>query len=99
MTQGHDRHGPHLTPETRAEGLNRLARIEGQVRGLQRMIEDDRYCVEILNQIDAARGALRQVSQLILRNYLANCVSRAITEGDPNILNELASVVQRLDRE
>lgn len=97
--QGHVRHGPHLTPETRAEGLNRLARIEGQIRGLQRMIEDDRYCVEILIQIDAARGALRQVSQLVLHNHLANCVTRAITEGDPDILDELASVVQRLDKE
>jgi len=78
----HARHRPHLAPETRVEGLERLARIEGQVRGLQRMIEDDRYCVDIIIQVSAVRGALRQVSRLILHNYLANCVNRAIGEGD-----------------
>lgn len=99
MTQVHARHGPHLTPETRAEGLRRLAKIEGQIRGLQRMVEDDRYCVDLLTQIDAARGALRQVSQLVLRNYLANCVIRALSEGDQEIYEELMRVVQRMDKE
>lgn len=96
--EGHQ-HTTHLPAPLRAEALRRLAKIEGQVKGLQRMVEDDRYCVDLLTQIDAARGALRQVSQIILRNYLENCVTRSMLEGDPQVYDELMSVISRFDKE
>ncbi len=62
--------------------LKRLGRIEGQVRGLARMVEDDRYCIDIVTQISAARAALRRVEEEILREHVAHCVEHAITSGD-----------------
>lgn len=62
--------------------LRRLRRIEGQVRGLQRMVEEERYCVEILQQIAAAMEALRTTAKDVLRNYLETCATNAIRSGD-----------------
>ncbi len=62
--------------------LNRLRRIEGQVRGLQRMVEEDRYCIDILTQIRSARAALGRVSDSILRRHLHHCVAHALTSGN-----------------
>ena len=62
--------------------LKRLGRIEGQIRGLARMIEDDRYCIDIVTQIGAARAALRRVEEEILREHVAHCVEHAIKSGD-----------------
>ena len=62
--------------------LKRLGRIEGQVRGLARMVEDDRYCIDIVTQISAVRAALRRVEEEILREHVAHCVEHAIASGD-----------------
>jgi DNA-binding FrmR family transcriptional regulator len=62
--------------------LTRLGRIEGQVRGLARMVEDERYCIDIVTQIGAVRAALRRVEEEILRDHVAHCVNHAITSGD-----------------
>ena len=62
--------------------LKRLGRIEGQVRGLARMVEEDRYCIDIVTQISAARAALRRVEEEILREHVAHCVEHAIRSGD-----------------
>jgi DNA-binding FrmR family transcriptional regulator len=62
--------------------LKRLGRIEGQVRGLARMVEDDRYCIDIVTQIAAAQAALRRVEEEILRDHVAHCVEHAIASGD-----------------
>jgi DNA-binding FrmR family transcriptional regulator len=62
--------------------LKRLSRIEGQVRGLARMVEDDRYCIDIVTQISAVRAALRRVEEEILREHVAHCVEHAIRSGD-----------------
>jgi CsoR family transcriptional regulator, copper-sensing transcriptional repressor len=62
--------------------LKRLGRIEGQVRGLARMVEDDRYCIDIVTQISAVRAALRRVEEEILREHVAHCVEHAIRSGD-----------------
>ncbi len=62
--------------------LKRLSRIEGQVRGLARMVEDDRYCIDIVTQISAVRAALRRVEEEILRDHVAHCVEHAISSGD-----------------
>lgn len=62
--------------------LKRLARLEGQVRGIAGMIEGDRYCVDVLTQIAAARSALDAVAQQLLENHLKGCVARAVNEGN-----------------
>ncbi len=63
--------------------LQRLRRIEGQVRGIIRMVEDERYCVDILTQLRAARAALRRVEDSVLRDHVEHCVAQAIRSGDP----------------
>ena len=60
----------------------RLSRIEGQVRGIARMVDEDRYCIDIVTQIAAARAALRKVEEEILREHVAHCVEHAIASGD-----------------
>jgi len=62
--------------------LKRLSRIEGQVRGISRMIEQDRYCIDILHQIQAVRAAMGKVESQILKNHAAHCVAEAIASGD-----------------
>ena len=65
------------------KNLKRLRRIEGQVRGLQRMVESERYCVDILTQMRAVHAALREVERRILKVHLETCVHRAFTLGSP----------------
>jgi CsoR family transcriptional regulator, copper-sensing transcriptional repressor len=62
--------------------LQRLRRIEGQVRGLARMVETERYCVDILTQVRAARAALKRVEEQVLRDHVEHCVAQAIRSGD-----------------
>ena len=62
--------------------LTRLRRIEGQVGGLQRMVEDDRYCIDVLTQINAVRAALHKVEAEVLRNHVTHCVADAFASGD-----------------
>lgn len=64
--------------------LKRLSRIEGQVRGVSRMVAEDRYCIDILTQLSAVRAALRRVEEEVLRDHVAHCVEHAITSGDAN---------------
>ncbi len=60
----------------------RLSRIEGQVRGIARMIADDRYCIDVINQIEAVRAALKKVEDAILADHIEHCVEHAILSGD-----------------
>ena len=62
--------------------MKRLSRIEGQVRGVSRMVEEDRYCIDIVTQIAAVRAALRRVEEEVLRDHIAHCVEHAIVSGD-----------------
>jgi CsoR family transcriptional regulator, copper-sensing transcriptional repressor len=62
--------------------LTRLSRIEGQVRGLSRMVEEDRYCIEIITQLSAVTAALRRVEQEILRDHVGHCVKHAMRSDD-----------------
>ena len=62
--------------------LKRLSRIEGQVRGLGRMIDEDRYCIDIVTQLSAVRAALRRVEEEVLRDHVAHCVEHAIASGN-----------------
>jgi DNA-binding FrmR family transcriptional regulator len=65
----------------KASNLRRLSRIEGQIRGIQRMIEDDRYCADILTQVSSAQEALRAVARALMRNHLSHCATHAFTTG------------------
>lgn len=67
--------------EIKASNLRRLRRIEGQVRGLQRMVEGDRYCADILTQVSSVQEALRSVARALMRNHLTHCATHAIKSG------------------
>jgi DNA-binding FrmR family transcriptional regulator len=70
-----------VSPEIKSANLKRLCRIEGQVRGLERMVTEDRYCADILVQISSVQEALRAVGQALMRNHLRHCASQAIRKG------------------
>ncbi len=72
----------HGTPERRKSKINRFNRIAGQARGIAQMIEDDRYCVDILQQIQAVRAALARAESEVLRDHADSCVAAAIASGD-----------------
>ena len=71
-----------MRSEVKASCRKRLSRIEGQVRGLARMVEDDRYCIDVVTQIAAIRAALRGVEEEILKDHVAHCVEHAIASGN-----------------
>jgi DNA-binding FrmR family transcriptional regulator len=77
----------------------RLRRIEGQVRGLQRMVEEDRYCIDVLEQVSAATRALQSVALQLLNDHLAHCVAEAVRTGGDEAkakLDEASSAIARL---
>lgn len=71
-----------VDPDIKKANLRRLRRIEGQVRGLQKMVEDDRYCGEIITQVASVQEALRGVARELMRNHLKHCATSAIKHGD-----------------
>jgi DNA-binding FrmR family transcriptional regulator len=91
-----------MSKHSKASCLKRLSRIEGQVRGLARMVEGDRYCIDIVTQISAVRAALRRVEEEVLRDHIAHCVEHAIVSGDPaeqrRKIAELMDVLSRTAR-
>ena len=88
--------------DIKAASLRRLKRIEGQIRGLSRMVEEDRYCIDIITQISAVRAALRRAEEEILRDHVTHCVDVAITSGSRaeqrRKIAELMDVIGRADR-
>ena len=88
--------------DTKPAVLKRLKRIEGQVRGLARMVEEDRYCIDVVTQISAVRAALRRAEEEILRDHVAHCVEHAIASGDRDDqrqkIAEIMDVLSRADR-
>ena len=71
-----------IDTEIKASNLKRLRRIEGQIRGLQKMVEEDRYCADIIVQIASVQEALRSVGRALLKNHLHHCAAQAIRHGD-----------------
>lgn len=71
-----------VDPEVKKKNLDRLRRIEGQVRGLHKMVEEDRYCADILTQISSVQEALRSVSRELMRNHLKHCATHAFKQGN-----------------
>jgi DNA-binding FrmR family transcriptional regulator len=82
------RQAAHVEPELKAQALARLKKIEGQVRGLQRMVEDGRYCGDVLVQVASVHEALRGVGKLLMRNHLRHCVTDALQSGDEHSREE-----------
>jgi DNA-binding FrmR family transcriptional regulator len=80
---GDGTHAVAVDPEIKRAVLTRLRRIEGQVRGLQKMVEDERYCADVLMQVSSAQEALRGVSRSMLHNHLKHCAAEAIRSDDP----------------
>ena len=71
-----------MNSETKPRLLNRLNRIEGQVRGIARMVGEDRYCIDVLTQLQAVRAAVRRVEAEVLKDHLDHCVTGALVDGD-----------------
>jgi DNA-binding FrmR family transcriptional regulator len=91
-----------MRTEAKTAVLKRLKRIEGQVGGLVRMVEDDRYCIDVVTQIAAVRAALRRAEEEVLNDHLGHCVEHAIMSGDKadqrRKIAELMEVLKRADR-
>ncbi|GAB5412878.1 MAG: metal-sensitive transcriptional regulator [Congregibacter sp.] len=88
--------------EDQEKTVKRLARIEGQIRGVVKMIESDRYCIDVLQQLRAVQAALSKVEDAVLKDHAATCVQKAIASGDPEDqrakFNELVDLVSRVKR-
>lgn len=88
-----------LTDKIQNDTISRLKKIEGQIRGLQRMIEDKKYCIDILFQFSAVSGALNKVSQAILKNHIETCVAETIAssaqEDKDKKIKELVDIFDR----
>jgi DNA-binding FrmR family transcriptional regulator len=88
-----------MDEKTKEACLQRLSRIEGQVRGIARMIGEDRYCIDIITQIAAVQAAMRKVEGELLRNHVSHCVEHAIASGNADDqrqkVNELVQVLSR----
>ncbi len=91
-----------MQTEAKTSVQKRLNKIEGQVRGLSRMVDEDRYCIDIVTQISAVRAALRRVEEEVLRDHVAHCVHGAIASGDRAAqrkkVEELMDVLVRAER-
>ena len=102
MTTDHDEHpGPHGYSGDKAALLGRLRRIEGQIRGLQRMVDEDTYCIDVLTQISAATKALQAVALSLLEDHLGHCVADAMNTGGDvadEKLREASAAIARLVR-
>ena len=82
--------------EEKKKLITRLNRIEGQIRGIKKMIEDDTYCIDILTQCSAAQSAFSSFSRELLSTHINGCVVRGIKDGDEKVLEELSSVLEKL---
>jgi DNA-binding FrmR family transcriptional regulator len=80
---GDGTHATAVDPEIKHAALTRLRRIEGQVRGLQKMVDEERYCADVLMQVSSVQEALRGVGRSLLHNHLKHCATQAIRSGDP----------------
>jgi CsoR family transcriptional regulator, copper-sensing transcriptional repressor len=90
----------HFT--THSDNLKRLARVEGQIKGVKRMIEEGEYCIDIITQIQAARAALQSINKAILEKHLKHCVAAALEEQNEDEieqkLQEIMTVIKRMQK-
>ena len=98
---GEGRHAVAVDADIKDGNLKRLRRIEGQVRGLQKMLEEDRYCADVLTQISSVQEALRGVGRELMRNHLKHCAASAIKAGDAEaeaMYDELVDLMYKHNR-
>ncbi len=86
----------HREEKEKRDLQNRLKRIEGQVRGIQGMLEDERYCVDILTQVMAVQSALNSFNKVLLSNHIKSCVVEEIQNGREDVVDELCATIQKL---
>ncbi len=86
----------HRSPQEVKALINRLNRIEGQIRGIKSMVENDEYCIDILDQIAASRAALGSLANLLLEDHLRTCVAEGIKNGDEEIVSELTKTIKKI---
>lgn len=86
----------HHNAELKKKLLNRMNRIEGQVRGINKMISEDQYCDDVLTQISAVRSALSAVAQSLFEAHLNSCIIEQIKTGSDTVLNELQETIRRM---
>jgi len=97
----HARRAHGVDDEVKDASVARLKRIEGQVRGLQKMVEEERYCADILTQISSVQEALRSVSRELLRNHLKHCATHELTKGGAQasaMVDELVELMHKHNR-
>lgn len=86
--------------DTRKAKINRLNRIAGQVRGIAQMVDDGRYCIDILNQLQAVKSALAKVESEVLKDHAATCVSEAIASGDESEqVKKFSELIELMERQ
>lgn len=86
-----------INSTVKKEALTRLRRIEGQVRGIMKMVEDEKYCIDIINQITAAEKALSGVARIVMKRHVESCVSSAIMQGKgQEMIDELIDAVFKI---
>lgn len=88
----------HRTEAERRRLANRLARVEGQVRGIRAMLDSDTYCTDILTQVSAAQSALASFSKELLAEHIKTCVADGVRNGDEAIVDELVETVRRMTK-
>ena len=86
----------HRDNEEHKRLINRLNRIEGQIRGVKNMVEEDRYCVDILTQVSAIQSALNGFNKMLLTNHIKSCVVEDIQSGNEEVVDELCNTIQKL---
>lgn len=84
------------TKEEEKDLMNRLNRIEGQIRGIKNMVEEERYCVDILTQVSAVQAALNSFNKMLLSDHIKSCVVKDIQAGDTEVVDELCKTIQKL---
>ncbi|MGD6804651.1 metal-sensitive transcriptional regulator [Rossellomorea aquimaris] len=88
----------HHSDKVKSNLVTRLNRIEGQIRGIKRLIENDTYCDDVITQISATQSAMNSVAKLLLEGHMKTCVLERIQEGDTEVLDEVLVTIQKLMR-
>lgn len=82
--------------QERKDLINRLKRIEGQVRGIESMVERNAYCTDVLTQVSAVTSALNSFNRVLLKNHIETCVAEGIRDGDDGVIDELVDVLRKM---
>lgn len=88
-----------INEEVKQDALTRLKKVEGQIRGIMKMVENEKYCIDIINQVTAAEKALKGVSRIIMKRHVESCVTTAISQGQGQaIIDELVDTIYKVGK-